>query len=1182
MATINDSFFGALSRRFKKPPEKTRVLHANERNEKYPSNRVTNTKYTVLTFLPKNLYEQFHTFMNIYFLVIGLLQLSPTLTPVNPLSTWGGLIFIFAVSAIKEAFDDWNRMIRDKKANERTYQVVRGTTTEEIKSMDIRVGDILLLNNNEEIPCDVVVLSSSDPDGMCYVQTSNLDGETDYKPRQAPRETCAMTSPQDLGRFRGVVECASPNADIYKFDSRMNLNPDSRTTSGASWVPLSAKNVLLQATHLRNTNHVYGLTVYTGNETKVGQNKREPPYKLTKLTRAVNTVSVFIFALQFTLVLIFGAVGEVWRRTNGPSNWYLSYPPSDQDPWYMPAVIPLRFLLLNSLMIPVSLKVTMDVIKYTYAMFINWDLKMYDSSSNTPATANNTAISEDLGQVQFVFSDKTGTLTENIMVFRKCSIGGRTFGTMDSTPGSTSTSGKPNDSINDEVLRAALARGDPDALEFFRALALCHTVVTSSAEDGTVEYQASSPDEEALVSAAANLDVKFTKRDLHSEEIMVNGSLEKYELLHVLEFNSVRKRMSVILRDGKSDGVMLYCKGADDTVLPRLHQGNPRLPSRLTRTRSKGGGRLSSSAPTSVRAMGDSDEDDDMETLQPPLSQVHAAALQHIEEFAKVGLRTLCVANRRIPTHEYEAWARTLEAANGSMQDRDAKVSEAYDQIEKNMQLLGISAIEDRLQEEVPETIELLRTAGIKVWMLTGDKLSTAVQIATSCRLLGDDPRASLLTISSEDDIDNLQVLAAEVLKRGRGLSIIVEGHILEKILARKRYTDAFFASAVLAGSVVCCRVTPHQKAQVVSLVKEHDYITLAVGDGGNDVSMIQAANVGVGISGREGLQASRASDYSIGRFRFLQRLLLVHGRFSYHRTAFVALYCFYKSLFICFMQVMFQAFDGFSGTTFFNSFSLLTYNILWTGLPVVGFVFDKDLSEHAILHNPQIYKDSQRSRSFNPLLFAIWLFRALFQAFLVFVITTMVYWALYGATDLDYNSISILPFTASVILQQLTLLIQHNSLTYINHLLIWGTIAAYFVVLSLTSLVVPSDMFYVAFFLGRDYHFWLALVAILVITLSPVVGLRYYFFQYHPTAAQVFQNFEASTLPEDHAWEGRRPSTGKATSSGDRRNGQNMVRFPLHGINSPTLGGPESDMEDDHAPSDRTPLLLGERGKEV
>jgi len=399
--------------------ETVRLVRVNRPSLEYPDNTVTGTKYTVASFVPKNLLEQFARPMNRYFLLIACLQLWPEITPVAPITTWGPLCLVVAISAAKEGYDDWRRAQADKAANSRCVHLVVSDDragagrTEDAPSRDIRVGNLVMVRRDEEVPADLFLLKTSAAGGglACQIETANIDGETDLKTRMALPETARLTLPA-LAALDGTVEAPPPNAEVRRFDSVFKGG----SVLGGTHM-LSLTQLLQQATVLRNTEWAVGVAVYTGNETKVGQNKHAPPVKVSKADVMVNRFVVWVFTLQCAIVAFLGFLGSSWKGAGNTSYWYLRWTGDETllDSWL---ILALRFLLLASMMIPISLKVTLDIIKLFYSLLIGWDLHMYDALTHTPASASNTAISEDLGQIEFVFSDKTGTLTDNVMTFR--------------------------------------------------------------------------------------------------------------------------------------------------------------------------------------------------------------------------------------------------------------------------------------------------------------------------------------------------------------------------------------------------------------------------------------------------------------------------------------------------------------------------------------------------------------------------------------------------------------------------------------------------------------------------------------------------------------------------------------------------------------------------------------------
>ncbi|XP_048494866.1 phospholipid-transporting ATPase 2 isoform X3 [Beta vulgaris subsp. vulgaris] len=1012
--------------------------------ELFCDNRISNRKYTVLNFLPKNLWEQFSRFMNQYFLLIACLQLWSLITPVNPASTWGPLIFIFAVSATKEAWDDYNRFLSDKNANEKEVWVVKDGIRKHIQAQDIHVGNLVWLRENDEVPCDLVLLGSSDPQGICYVETSALDGETDLKTRVIP-SACTGIDFELLHKLKGVVECPNPDKDIMRFDANLRLFPPFIDND---LCPVTIKNTLLQSCYLRNTEWACGVAVYTGNETKLGMSRGIPEPKLTAVDAMIDKLTGAIFVFQIVVVTVLGVAGNVWKDFEARKQWYVLYPL--EGPWYELLIIPLRFELLCSIMIPISIKVSLDLVKSLYAKFIDWDLEMFDQETGVPSHATNTAISEDLGQVEYILTDKTGTLTENKMVFKKCCIGGVFYGS------------ESGDALQDAELLDAVACGSSDVIRFLMVMAICNTVIPTKSKTGDIVYQSQSQDEEALVQAAALLHMVLVNKSANVLEILCNGSLRQYELLDVLEFTSDRKRMSVVIRDHQNGKIILLTKGADETIFPCASTGQQ------------------------IRTF-----------------------TEAVEHYAQLGLRTLCLAWRELKEDEYREWSLMFKEANSTLVDREWRIAEVCQMIEHDLEILGVTAIEDHLQDGVPETIETLRKAGINFWMLTGDKQRTAIQIGLSCNFICPEPKGQLLLIDGKN-VDEVRRNLERVLLTMRittaepkDVAFVIDGWALE--IALTHCKRAFSELAILSRTAICCRVTPSQKAQLVQLLKSCDYRTLAIGDGGNDVMMIQQADIGVGISGREGLQAARAADYSIGKFRFLKRLILVHGRYSYNRTAFLSQYSFYKSLIICFIQIFFSFISGISGTSLFNSVSLMAYNVFYTSLPVLVSVLDKDLSERTVMQHPQILYYCQAGRVLNPSTFAGWFGRSLFHAIVVFIISIHAY----AGEKSETEQVAMVALSGCIWLQAFVVALETNSFTVLQHLAIWGNLLGFYIINLIVSAIPSSGMYTIMFRLCKQPSYWITMFLIVVAGMGPIVALKYFRFTYRPSKINLLQQAE-------------------------------------------------------------------------
>uniref|UniRef100_A0A8C3D3F6 Phospholipid-transporting ATPase n=1 Tax=Cairina moschata TaxID=8855 RepID=A0A8C3D3F6_CAIMO len=553
--------------------------------------------------------------------------------------------------------------------------------------------------------CGRTLYGKSEPQAMCYIETANLDGETNLKIRQGLSQTASLQSREELMKVSGRIECEGPNRHLYDFTGNLRLD-------GQSPVPVGPDQILLRGAQLRNTQWVLGIVVYTGHDTKLMQNSTKAPLKRSNVEKVTNVQILVLFCILLVMALVSSVGALLWNRTHGEVVWYLG---SNRMLSVNFGYNLLTFIILYNNLIPISLLVTLEVVKFTQALFINWDIDMYYPETDTPAMARTSNLNEELGQVKYLFSDKTGTLTCNIMNFKKCSIAGVTYGhfpelerersseDFSQLPPSTSESCE----FDDPRLLQNIENDHPTAVhiqEFLTLLAVCHTVVPER-QGNKIIYQASSPDEGALVKGAKKLGYVFTGRTPHSVIIDALGKEKTFEILNVLEFSSNRKRMSVIVRTPGGQ-LRLYCKGADNVIFERLSKD----------------------------------------------SQYMEQTLCHLEYFATEGLRTLCIAYADLSENSYREWLNIYNETSTLLKDRAQKLEECYEIIEKDLLLLGATAIEDRLQAGVPETIATLMKAEIKIWILTGDKQETAINIGYSCRLIS---QSMSLILVNEDSLDH-------------------------------------------------------------------------------------------------------------------------------------------------------------------------------------------------------------------------------------------------------------------------------------------------------------------------------------------------------------------------------------------------------------------------------------------
>lgn len=1253
-------------------------------NKPYCNNTITSSRYTVYSFLPKQLYAQFSRVANIYFFVIAILQMIPGWSTTGTYTTIIPLLVFMGISMVREAWDDFQRHRLDKEENMKDVTIltkdINAKNEEKISNTQLdefnikndmatdiptthftnfkllqenhdvylqttqwkhlKVGDFVVLKQDDWVPADLLLLTCNGENNETFIETMALDGETNLKNRSPHIELNKLaSSASGLANINAIVTVEDPNNDLYNFDGNLELQDSNYNT--LKKYPIGPENVIYRGSIVRNTPFVVGMVIFTGEESKIRMNAtKNPRVKAPKLQKQINLIIVFM-VFVVACVSFFSYLGHVLakRKTIAANQaWYLF-----QEDAGAAATI-MSFIIMFNTMIPLSLYVTMEIIKIAQSKLMELDIDMYYKENDTPMESRTATILEELGQVSYIFSDKTGTLTDNKMIFRKFSLLGSSWfhntSDLELTPVGTIRSSvntdlevmsiknpniinnlrhnnfqitndmtEPRKSISYKGNSSATFAGRPSMSSLYEAnkfhvnskrdsiyshettnvnelktsydlinfiqkypnklfsqkakffilsLALCHVCLPKRVKsdddlEDTIEYQSSSPDELALITAARELGFVLINKNAQILTIKSypNGfdnepHLENYEILNYIDFNSKRKRMSVIVKmPNEPNRVLLICKGADNVILERLYNSDiamqklneisdtvterkeeeaeliiqqrkslermmfddvvgrnslrsiqkeegraslslqairksisrankniepeghiasiddilddvkksgqeiddvikrskkslskqqlekygPRLPTEARRVKE-----TKEKARFNINAKNNTENDEENgTTFQNDMLEyigqddlllnqeyVIEKTIQAIDEFSTEGLRTLLFGYKWIDNPQYEIWSEKYNIAKSSLVNRQEKTEAVGAGIENNLSILGATAIEDKLQNGVTEAIEKIKRAGIKMWMLTGDKRETAINIGYSCKLIYDYSTVVILTKQELDIISKMNAISQEVdTGNVAHCVIVIDGATLSLFETNPMLMSVFMELCTKTDSVICCRASPAQKALLVNNIRNVDKnkVTLAIGDGANDIAMIQSADIGVGIAGKEGLQASRTSDYSIAQFRFLLKLLFVHGRYNYIRTAKFVLCTFYKELTFYMTQVIFQRYTLFSGTSLYEPWSLSMFNTLFTSLPVLCIgIFEKDLKPITLLSVPELYSFGRLSEGFNIWIFLEWMVIGACNAVMITFLNTVV-WGESSLIDNTLYPVGVINFTAIVML---------------------------------------------------------------------------------------------------------------------------------------------------------------------
>ncbi|KAK2196475.1 bifunctional P-type ATPase [Babesia duncani] len=1190
-----------------------------------PCNVIKTSKYTLLSFLPRVLFFQMTRVANLFFIAISFLQLNLEVSDSNGIPTYIiPVVFVLIVCLARDMVEDLARWRCDEEENSRPVKVFRNGKLQDLKLRDICLGDIVKVHAYEYFPSDLVLLNCSDEQGVCNIETKNADGESNVKYKYVNQELAKLIkNDEDAARIQIKIICEPPSDSLHSFHGnayfssepicdlqkrRLTAYRELRSTRKVSsfeqdapvnikfnTVTLSMDQLLLRGTSMVNTEWAYCVAVYVGQKTRLLKGSiSESRRKLSKLERLYQRILIIVVAIM-SLCVVFCAIGSViWTLVESEKHGYLNLVKSGSATYTFLVTVGSCLLLLSA-MIPVDLIMIWEFVRVFQGRQISWSNDMISSVDGSRAVSKSDHLVEELGNVTHIYSDKTGTLTQNKMELVQLG-----FGQLGSFNSGNLINGfkemcKTEDKDTFELLR-----------KFMLVVAVCHSVVLRSKDESNssdsgdsntstpkssspptsrvlksvngvarlsmvehveeCQYDAASPDELALVQFSQAVGCIFTSRPRLTEIELTLTTPEMQRLLltrdelelvrcnmesnlfpairivikDVLQFDSDRKRMSVVIEDPQGD-ILCLSKGADSAMLVPVCDWQILM----------------------------------IDELRKQLS-----------ESANEGLRTLIFGCRPLPLSEYEKWHDGYLSAMQLSSNRQEQVSRWIYEIERNYEILCTSGIEDRLQEQVTEVLRDLQLAGIVVWVITGDKLETVLSISRSTGLLTEDVCNAIIDHTDPKKMEKVLKEHIENCKRGlqlmhnsdwRSMSIktrmltppstkvslaprsmsattllpeankydkfavTVTGEALDVIYSSEELKQCFFRLAKYASTVIACRVTHKQKAQLVSDNSKYNLnsTSLAIGDGANDVGMILAADVGVGIMGKEGMQASRSADFAIGEFRILRELLFVHGREALRKNMFLLYFCVFRNFSFSFMNVVYGFFCGFSGVSVFNTWSKQIINLCFTSFPLTVFaIMDRQLPFWVLRRYPSLYS-SRTLRPINKLIRRIlkpisdawflepsgihdpldfWgfmicgLWLSIFETILLLKTCGSTFYSLFDGSALHFNfgMFSHVIYVHHVLAVNGIVCFMTNIWFWQSHVLLWLETISLIIMWGASSVIqafttVPeAHIFYGSF---ETMHATivpiLAILISLVVTLSPFWGLLYYSAIFNPPCEQ-------------------------------------------------------------------------------
>jgi len=1002
----------------KRPWSVIQFLYRNPDYVGQTDNYVRTSRYTVMSFIPLTIIENFRILTNVYFLLVLFLSMLPY-SPMNFIYNLNPLLFVLLISMGKSGVEDYYKHKQDDLKNSTRIERFFEGEWISIESKSIQAGDLIKVKSGQMIPCDFFYLTSSSESRICNYTESNLNGESAVKTMNCHVAFKDSSVPECFQTDAYEIHMPEPDNDLYVLNAKL--------VSGTKVWPVSIHNVLLRGMILQYTDWIMGIAIRTGHDCKIMKNQRHPPSKITAFDKNINQMIIFLFI--FKMMMITALAFSCSRRENSSIFPLLRSVSPGYKESFLQAFF--QYFVLYSYMVPISLMVTVEIIRAFHVIIIYFDHLMVDSEFGNAETRNSNMIGQ-LGLVTHVLSDKTGTLTENIMQVVSFIDENGSFGANDFAE-------------NIKFNSTAFEKSYPLLL----SMALCNTVVVYQNPNGVIEYNAESPDEAAFVKFASKCGLSLVSRKPEQISFDQNGEIISFEIVSIIPFNSERKRMTIVAKCDGSDQLVVFSKGADNIMFPLCNQ------------------------------------------------VLYSA---EINNYALCGYRTLVFAQRILTVEESLEWTTMYSSASSLLEGRENAIFHIAPYVENCLNIVGCTAVEDKLQPDVYDSIEWLRRAKIGVWILTGDKLETAIEIGKTSGVIDTD--SDVLILSSNENHHFL----SSIQEYKNGFSTFRHPVLVlnEKSadLALKNPHE-FISLAFSCMSVVFSRVSPFMKAAIVALVKDQpNTLTIAIGDGANDVGMIQESHVGIGVMGREGSQAAQSADFAIPRFRHLVRLIAVHGHWSLNRFTSAAMFMLYKNL-VFILVYFWSSFDTLSSpSSFYNDFYLSCYNLVFTLFPPFAFgFFEQDIPQQALLKYPILHRSLVNPMGVFGTIYHVVL--SIIQSLIIYLVVRFAYY------DQPLEVVGNFCYVLVVLVVTFQMSVWTKHWTSWNYVSIFGTILLLYILSLIYAFFLVPSMLGVMNEIMTTFKSWITLILATFFSLAPSFCFELFMDLFYPSLSRLLRERE-------------------------------------------------------------------------